>query len=572
MIWFVNFRKNFSKKHLFACLVVFMIIGVLKSLIDENYLTNDDESNVLLMFNTNLTLRNYKNHRWIYNNHIMQYSSYFIKKSNNLALIEGLVFVDDKTVNAITVDKFKCAIQQNNGSNLIYINATEIYKLVYQYILKVVCKYEDFYNKSSISVAIIYNGDYEKLPRSLNVYPHEMINFQNADLVVEQLPRKTAVGVCLNYVSNVYDGILSWIEIHKDFKVDKIIMHDGSSKHSLKDLVYSKFSSEFVEIRMYNFEFNDICNTVEIKYFKKKYSKYFSFYYKNCKRFYSSKFGGFRPDLGAHNHLTVNDCYANYGYIYEFVTLYDLDELIVPRSLNQSNEVLECNGNKKICNMSPFKTPIYDYLKSLVKNYFDHDITKLRSIAFEHAAYFIPNEVENMIMKQIDDAAKMIEIKNENLNFPLKINIDTARFLFFSKTRYSFIIEETDVDYVVYINRIYQMIKCFLKHFPKSKQLIDTQFIRFLYFLPPSWQRFPKSIHYTQNVKSLFTHNALNFTQDSIILKANAQHAHINSHFRLDLSVFYRKNLEISIKNLAIDYEYFIYLIENFSDYCQEVY
>ena len=262
--------------------------------------------------------------------------------------------------------------------------------------------------------------------------------------------------------------------------------------------------------------------------------------------------------------MSVNDCFTRYGYIYEFVTLYDLDELIVPRSFNQTNEIFKCNDNKeKLCQQNPFNTPMYDYLKLLIKNDFQHDITRLRSIEFEHAIFFIPNEIEYNLMKQLEDVSKLIEMKGINLKFPIRLRIE-SKFLFFFQTNYVFIVNENDSEYVIKMNRAYQMIKCLNKNIKK----VHKGFLRYLYLLTPSYQRFPKSIHYTRNVNALFTHHALNYTKDSIILTATAQNGHINSHFRGDLSGFYKHNLEVSIKNLVIDYEYFAYLLKYFSNYC----
>ena len=203
------------------------------------------------------------------------------------------------------------------------------------YIFKVICTF-DAIAETANGVAIVRGEDYKYKINinkfsylGLNAYPYEMINYQKADLIVEMNPRLPAVGVCLNHVTKVYNGIIDWVKFHEIFKVAKIIMHDGSLTRNLRHFE-TLLNTKLVEIRDFKFKFSEICETEQIKSFYFKHPLLYPFYYRTCKRFYKRKFSNYD---GNHNHLSANDCFTSFSYIYEFVTLYDLDELIIPRPI-----------------------------------------------------------------------------------------------------------------------------------------------------------------------------------------------------------------------------------------------
>ena len=80
--------------------------------------------------------------------------------------------------------------------------------------------------------------------------------------------------------------------------------------------------------------------------------------------------------------------------------------------------------------------------------------------------------------------------------------------------------------------------------------------------------RLPKSIHYSKNVYTLFTHDARTFHNQSIILYPPFNQSHINSHYRADLEVFLR-NGRASIKDLCFDFEYTYFLLKHYSKFCK---
>ena len=89
-----------------------------------------------------------------------------------------------------------------------------------------------------------------------------------------------------------------------------------------------------------------------------------------------------------------------------------------------------------------------------------------------------------------------------------------------------------------------------------------------MYFHTHYDQRFPKSVHYTQNVQALFTHDAEYFTNGSFILNPRKENGHMNSHFRNDYRGFMAENRMSSIINIGIDFDYVIFLIQDLNNSC----
>ena len=205
-------------------------------------------------------------------------------------------------------------------------------------------------------------------------------------------------------------------------------------------------------------------------------------------------------------------------------------------------------------------------MTDLVKETFKNNISTLRSIEFSHAAYFLSNKVSQNLMNQVKDAAEMIQSNDSKKKFPMNLKIHSYNL--FTSSDYIFVINEEDKDYVVSLNKAYNFLNYYFKKHLKARQSIDKMFLRFLYFIPNYDQRCPKSIHYTKNVKSIFTHDALSFTAGSIILNPDYNNGHFNSHYRSDISDFYKKNIQVPIRRLGIDFEFGFFLIKNSTDYC----
>ena len=271
--------------------------------------------------------------------------------------------------------------------------------------------------------------------------------------------------------------------------------------------------------------------------------------------------------LASHNHLSVNDCYLKLSYLYEFVTLYDLDELIVPRfydssTLINSSDVYKCDDTNRICSLKPVSLKMYDYFKLLIKNNFKHDISKLRSIKFDHAVYLLPNDLQFSLMEKIRHLAQRLTEGNSYLSFPVKVSMGNGG------NSHTLLVHETDKEYVIYLSKVYEAFKCYYNTLVNNITKFDHNYYRYMYFITGEKKRLPKSVSYTKNVYGLFTHCPLHFKKGSIVLKAPSSDLHVNSHYRLHINSFINSPGENSIKNLGFDFEFIFFLLKKFTQYC----
>ncbi len=503
----------------------------------------------------------YENSQWMYNGNSMQYSSYIIVENENKLKIESNIFLNKETDNLI------CFIRLLRYEKTLRLNLVEIFPTSSRIAHKIECglnlnesKYK--FKLDEIGFAVIIDDEYSVKEES-GRFSYELINYQIPEIIKISEPRLPEVGLCVNYVSHIYNGIYSWIELNRQFKFAEIVLHDGSSERKLKSLFQNKFDSQFLHISDYNLTYEEICQSNQIKFLMSKVQNIPASYMEVCNNFHTNWFASINSYDNHHNHVSPNDCYSRLSYKYEFVALFDLDELIIPRTYDplnmiKSKEIFKCEKNSKLCDLNPIlSTSMYTYLKKIIQDNFEYDITKLRSIGFLHGAYLIPNDVEKNVMNTIKDIALKIESNTLTGPFPIQVN-------------FGFVLEinENDKDYVVYLNKLYNEFTCYYNKYLSNITNFDKNFIRYLYFMTGSDIRLPKSIHYTKNVYTLFTHDARTFHNESFILYPPWNQSHINSHFRGDIQTFLW-NGRASITKFSFDFEYAYFLLKNYSDFCK---
>jgi hypothetical protein len=531
---------------LFAILVTSTCIGVFVFLASND--TKKDETDLSIY---------YKNHQWMFNVNVFQYSSYLVISNSSHHQFEILILLFD--VASKKKDFFTCLAKSKKMDKTHEIRILKSYRLVLGNVYKIIC----YYDKTQFGADLDDLAVSVKLTKDIysNEFPQNMVNFQIPTVIYEVNPRFPKVGVCVNFVPNVHSAIYNWVEMHEYFKATEIVLHDATNK--LRNLLYPKFKTSFVEIRNYDIDVDRLCNTEQISMNIVKHNHVAQKYRDYCVNFVNTIFS----DPGPHNHLSVNDCYASLSYKYEFVTLYDLDELILPRAHNildiaKDREPFKCSSDLiHTCSYKPIIS-MYDYFKGLIKNEFKNNIEKLRSIQFHHSAYLFPDDTQALLFRNLKDI--VLQIESNSTKFPLHLNTGGKNRFY-----HSFTIDEKDKDYAIYLSEKYDEIICLFNEIIKNKtKSLQNQWKRFVYFHTHYDQRYPKSVHYTLNVQGLFTHFAEHYTKDSIVLNPSKINGHMNSHYRNDLHEFVTEKRKSSIKNIGIDFDYAVFLIQNFTSSC----
>jgi hypothetical protein len=264
--------------------------------------------------------------------------------------------------------------------------------------------------------------------------------------------------------------------------------------------------------------------------------------------------------------LVLNDCYLSNKHLYNYISVIDQDEIVMPRVNNKirknadiynliKNLDFEHITNKKSlnnelnlessCSASNYQNRDFDlYLNNLKKDYaINNDVSFHYMMAF----YLSFDSVE-IIFKNFDDYFTKTNYSiGDKQNVLIKFN-DTS----FQNYTYHFLFNnQDDVNYVKNMIKIY---KLFIRNFfISNKNTLDqysNQFNRFFYIAGDvTSHACGKTIHNTNLTWQLTTHYvvgsghyAVNFNEGS------------DSHFRLEYT--FQPQKTINARDLVLDFNY----------------
>ena len=546
-----------------------------------------------------------KSGSYVINNNIAQYSVYLSRFDEPKYKIEAYLFFNSKyLVDNYKIENYVCLVKllnlktYNNSEEIIELKSigTHSYyfgsngKFIFEFSENDFHSYEidaTNFNVENIVIGVVRREDYR---RDLNetefnnlvkwediylyekiAFPFSLVNYQKPELMLNKSNEllKT-VGSCVHFTYGCVASYLqNWIDIHLSLGISQIVIYDATPDYILTTFVYKNFDNRIKTIQ-YRINEIDLCenwNITEFPRIQELLKKY-------CLKFFELEFKDYRGGRFKHEQITSNDCFTQMSKKHEYVTYYDLDEFVYPRSFNMKFQPeFKCDDKKSFCSTNPFEvkgkqkntTSYYNYLESLVEKYRDgRDKSKLASILFQHAAYHIPNKASEMLF---NDLNQLIDnVKFNKTTFPTKVYLTYST----SPTkRHSFVVEAEDINHVKYISNAYNSIaKCLFENkLIKMNTTIDKTFQRYFYFITEPNQRWPKSIHYSKNSRALFIHFPTDTAPGSWELKPNFYDGHILPHYREDMNWF-DGNFEGSIQKLNIDFEYLFFMIKKFTSQC----
>ena len=513
-------------KYSFLTLIFLSISKIIKDSISAKSLKLNDNDD---------TFKYYNNYDFMLNYNIIQYSSYIMKHEENLK-IQSIIHTNDKKLSNV----FFCIIKSVKLNITIEVPSTSVISFAEPQSKQVTCDYKDAKNMSlnELLIAIVRKDDYG-IKMTNNSWPKFMINFQKPKIVNVLKNKIHQVALCVQFVYKKTDSFTDWVKIQKDVGIAEIVLHDSTDERDL----YKHIDFKFVDIRPYNVGFQDICRTDRLNFIHMR--DMLAIFNQACLDFFNNEFKDKYELRGKHDHMSSNDCYLTMKEKYEFVAVYDLDETIFPRRISNETDDANsiCDNSIGHCKYNSFGNNIYDYINELIdKNYYDHDKNKLRSIVFSNAFYLPTQDFEIEIMKKLKE---IVDYKDQK--FPVK--------LVFKNFPY-FRVRKEDLEYVKVLISNFNSLKCLNTN---DTKYISKDFNRFLFHVTDINDRWPKSIHYTNNVKSVFTHYSMDkfrFPKDNTEYFVNPNHG-VLSHFRKSVS-----NLEVKrMKNLSIDLDYAKYLM-----------
>ena len=577
-------RKIFSIRSIFFALFVILILFFIFSITSD--LPRIKVSKLNSLIQTNFS----ENHEYIYNNNIAQYSSYIIAEQIERNLysyrIEALIVRSRKNINIFKNKDFACILKYSKNSKweIVQINIDESFLSHYNETKKVSFKLNlnlfksyledplDF-EVNCIVLAVIKKSDFNikdspaktndknELKESL-VLPLSVITYQKPTIIKTNEPRLPSVGLCVQqtYQISSFLGLQNWIDYHLAFGIGDIRFYDAIENKSLTRFIESTYGKN---------------EKLTVLPYKKKIEK------SKMSDYQKSRFD--REIFIRADDITSNDCLTVLRYKHEFVAHYDLDEFIFPRSLDNYKGFHEkqiynrCENKNSICSLnqidSKFNNYFYDYLNSLIERERNgRDREKLRSIDFRRTIALKHSDKKTiLIMKDLKRLIQTID-SNQVHSYPLELFIRMNKE---KKFGYKYLIKENDIEYIKHVYKSYESLescdsKRYLNDLTRNNTVIDHNLVRFLYFVTEygfTKHKNFKKIHYSKNVNTLFTHWAVDYEADTWTFIPSPENGHILHHFREQFKESH-ENFTDSIRLLNIDYEYLIFVLKKYSNFC----
>ena len=560
------------------------IITIVALFIINNYhyvsRTNSKSKEEYRLSITNVSFQKsfFKNYHWMFNNNVMQYSSYiFLNQESRSVSIKGLISVnwDSLSDEEFSSSDFFCSIMSIKTSKYIEIPATDIIHLIHRKPKIIECNFDklDLINIDDISVAIIRYDDFDNSisssisSKKRRVLPYFMVNYQIPSIKKVPNEKINNIAICVQFTYNLSPFIYDWVKIHEKLEVKQIVIYDSIINDSLTKYIENNNLNKIVEVRPYFFYENKTCSLKRLHWYKNnEFNNFDDVVYKDiCFSFANNvKFdlNNFDSRL-IHEDLSANDCYLTERNKFEFVALYDYDEFIFPRRFD-SNEYLKdinsCN-DPKICSKDLYTSSLYEYIIKLHAHNTNDNISNLSSIYFDAGLYLhLDYNIYNFVFKLFDN------IKEKNLlNETINLSLD-------NKTDHQILINQIDIEYVEELVKKWNINLCLSKKFDSKKNIniypVLSRFIYLILEVKENIQRPFKCVHYTNNVITIYTHERFHYAGNTHEIIANIDSGHFLSHFRQDSTEHIQRNINSSITKLRIDFEYMNFLIKNFTNYC----
>jgi hypothetical protein len=525
-------------------------------------------------------------YKWTLNGQVYQYSSYFCVKNGQVTSVESVVVVKGRGIrDQLAMRKMHCVFKKISTGT--YYKAAIVNVQYYSnQTKKISCstsnlKYSEI---NDTALAILFIDDYD-LSESDHVdlfkygisrLPASFINFQIPRVIHVPDKRLPAVAHCVHYTYNIadqdIDKILNWLEIQKSFGYKKIVFYDANINDMLVDRVYAKFDIEFVEIRPYHIQYEAICDLrllnmyeytdiLRHRVIRDMCEMAFYNYFENPT--YSSS------NRWRHQYINSNDCLLSLKETYEFVSYFDFDEIIYPRRMSLDNfareneAALHCPELNGICNYENQQN-IYDYLQNLISLRFPYPIDKLSYIYFTNGMFMPLNYYVKTFVNEL------VKISNQNEVIFSASTVLEKKIYFLLQHGHTFNITKDDNGYIRRFIGLFEKLECLYNRYnTEIDPLLDDTFKRFVFLATGRKHHMGKSVHYTPNVDSIFTHYATKTRDYTVSLEVEPVDG-ILSHFRSDF-YYLARDLTSGIENFKIDFEYYNWLIAKKSLLCKPV-
>ena len=338
--------------------------------------------------------------------------------------------------------------------------------------------------------------------------------------------------------------LLNWIEIQKNIGIKEMRFYVLNATDDTIKTIKEKYSEDFIKIVIHHTSFENVCQK-EIKRLEKNpNSLLFKKQYNACEKAFRLHFDlSDNLAFNTHERINTNDCFYHFKYQYEYVTNYDFDEVILPRSI-KSFKGFNCNNS--INNFRKFNYNLYEFADELFSSYGKFFTACL---SFENVIFFPNNNFLDLFFDKL----------KSNQNYPKSINLKVSK----DKSINFKIKSISDLKYSKTLHNHSQLYKCLKNRYEiLFSNSVDELWKNGIASLINT--RSGKSIFNTDNTESLNQHYS---TKGSLsIIRTVPFNKGFTGHFREDISGFIN-NQEVPINYFLVDLEYFLFLVSINSDF-----
>ena len=379
-------------------------------------------------------------------------------------------------------------------------------------------------DKINLEVKIKYNSQITKVPIKLKI----------KNIKSKQISKNQQSMICSKIYqlkNDDYKTMKWWFEINKKIGFNKIVIYNNSIQNSKKFQDLFSYYENFVQVRQIQCFPN---------LFESKYQKTFLRNLNEFKLKYEQRW--------LFEVLLFNECYLDNIDIYQYISILDQDEIVLPRNLNDfyrpsqiGNQIFDDKNifeKNNDCQLNNFQS----YITSLVDNLYS---SQKYSLHFKMGYYLKLTEVD-IIFKQFENYLNS-DLIEDKIHVVGKV------------TNYTFqILNNDEKDYVVYLNKVYKNVTRFLYedhvHLKQFPEIFARLF--FIYGESVSYKQ-GKTFHSTEVANHVSHHSSYHFSQNAVPY----QLGHV-AHFQ---NIYNFSSTTISIKDLVFDLNYFkCYFLESY--------
>lgn len=550
--------KNSNKKVFLALLILFSIIFI--------YYSNQYKSDLKIINNKYIDISNYKivnvkheckvfdHNEWIFNFDISQYTTIISLKENDQTIftVESLIILNEQQKTDKT--ELSCFLKLN--SQIIIQRVSEILN-INSYFLKVKCSFDiknqsyGDLNSNNIGLAIV----------NMELYEYYQIIFRNASnerlitfskpLIIQKnkLIKTNKLVNCVHmaqcrskqdnfdipdeYCMELIDKIIGWSEILYRIGYEKIQIYAFRMCNVAQKELINKDKFHIIDIVDYKTNEDELCKWHKLE-LEKEVNNLNKFLYANCLNLVRNIFK-MNDLIGLHEKINTNACYLKHKYAYEFMTNFDIDEIIFPRLFK--TDIKNLDELKNISNQFDLsKYNMYDYAKRLIKI---HD-ESVAFFSFPHAFHFSEHgELLNKI-KQVNRSMSANEIA---------LKFDNHKFVF-NFTEQEIVLLDKYEQMALFANNLTQQHAISRKFYKKWHETI--------FAVCPT--RAGKSLYITKNTFTINQHDADNVRAGTSNVNLKFEDG-VAGHFR-EFSNVCNPKINKSISDISFDFEYFLFTLK----------